>query len=193
MPQPQNTLTHLQIPTPNQNALYNFKEKINIATHNIRGINNLTKFHLWIDFCLQEKLHIVSLTETKLKDNPNATTNPHYKIFTSNYHPTSTQSRETSLGTAILVHNTIQPYIHDINTLPGTAIYIDFFFPGNKTRIISIYLPSNNNEYHSGPWKLKRETGIFSFWETSTPTLIPTKRINYRSSLICFQTTSLVY
>ena len=144
--QSQNTPTHLQIPTPNQNDLHNFKEKINIATHNIRGINNLTKFHLWIDFCLQEKLHIVSLTETKLKDNPNATTNPHYKIFTSNYHPTSTQSRETSLGTAILVHNTIQPYIHDINTLPGTAIYIDFFFPGNKTRVISIYLPSNNNE-----------------------------------------------
>ena len=131
----------------NQQELSNFKEKLNLATHNVRGINNLTKLHLWIDFCLQKKLHIVGITETKLKNGPQALTNPHYKIFTSNFLPPNTaQHRETSMGTALLVHNTLQPYIHDINTLPGTAIYIDFFFPGNKTRIISIYLPLNNKD-----------------------------------------------
>lgn len=131
----------------NQQELGNFKEKLNLATHNVRGINNLTKLQLWIDFCLEEKLHIVGITETKLKNNPQALTNPHYKIYTSNLlSPNTAQHRETSMGTAILVHNTLQPYIHDINTFPGTTIYIDFFFPRNKTRIISIYLPSNNKE-----------------------------------------------
>jgi len=127
-----------------QSELINPKEQINLATHNIRGLNNLTKLHLWLDYCLQEKLHIISLTETKLKDNSRAYTNPHYKIFVSNFQPTSLQNRETSMGTALLVHNSLQPYIHDINIYPGTAIYVDFFFPGNKTRIISTYLPSNN-------------------------------------------------
>ncbi|CAG8521145.1 6963_t:CDS:1, partial [Gigaspora rosea] len=45
------------------------------------------------------------LMETKLKENPNATTNPYYKIFISNYYPTSIQNKEASLGTAILIHN----------------------------------------------------------------------------------------
>src|SRR5260364_384152 len=116
----------------NQSELINPKEQINIATHNIRGLNNLTKFHLWLDYCLQEKLHIISLPETKLKDNPKAYTNPHYKIFVSNFQPTSPQNRETSMGTALLIHNSLQPYIHDINMYPGTAIYIDFFFPEIK-------------------------------------------------------------
>src|SRR6185437_4007747 len=132
--QTQDTSTPSHTLISNQDALHNFKEKINIATHNIRGINNLTKLHPWIDFCLQEKLHIISLTETKLKGNPNTITNPHYKIFISNYLPASAQNKETSIGTAILIHNTLQPYIHNINTLPGTAIYIDFFFPGHRTR-----------------------------------------------------------
>ena len=43
------------------------------------------------------------------------------------------------------MHYTIQPYIHNINTFAGTALCVDFFFPNNKTHIISVYLPSNNS------------------------------------------------
>ena len=135
--------------TPSYNTLTsnipNIKEKINFATHNIRGFNNQIKRQQWITYCLQENLHIISITETKLKESSQLSlTNSAYKIFTSNYTPILHQQRESSLGTALMIHNSVQPYIHNITTFPGTALSIDFFFPNNKTRIISVYLPSNN-------------------------------------------------
>ena len=135
--------------TPSYNTLTsnipNIKEKINFATHNIRGFNNQIKRQQWITYCLQENLYIISITETKLKESSQLSlTNSAYKIFTSNYTPILHQQRESSLGTALMIHNSVQPYIHNITTFPGTALSIDFFFPNNKTRIISVYLLSNN-------------------------------------------------
>src|SRR5260364_405775 len=65
-----------------------------------------------------------------------------YTIFTANNNTSTGTVREASLGTAIAVHPSIQPYIHTIKQIPGFALLIDFFFPWAKTRIISIYLPS---------------------------------------------------
>ena len=88
------------------------------------------------------------MTETKLKHSNRAyLTNLIYKIYSSNFIPTNDKQREASLGTAIAIHNTLNPYIHDIKTFPGTAIYIDLFLPKkNKTRIISIYIPNDHTE-----------------------------------------------
>ena len=122
-------------------------EKIRIATHNIRGLNNSTKLQQQISYCAEEDLRIVSITETKLKQSDQSLTNPLYKIFISNHISTSIQSREASLGTVLIVHNSIQSYIHNIGTYPGMALYLDLFFPSNnKYRIISVYLPSNHLE-----------------------------------------------
>lgn len=131
-----------------QSDTLNIKEKIRITTHNIQGLNNQVKLQQWITYCIEQDLHIISLTETKLKNSKeHLLSNPTYKIYTSNFEPTSTLHRETSLGTAFMIHRNLQPYIHYIGTYPGTAIYIDFYFPNNnKTRIISIYLPSNHQD-----------------------------------------------
>ena len=48
------------------------------------------------------------------------------------------------MGTALMIHNTIQPYIHNIMAFQGTILAIDFYFPNNKIRIISVYLSTNN-------------------------------------------------
>ena len=142
------------------NILPNIKEKINLVTHNVRGFNNYIKRQQWITYCLQKNFHIISITETKLKESSQISlTNPYYKIYTSNYTPIL-QQREASLGTAIMVHNTVQPYIHNINAFLGTALCIDFFFPNNKTRIISVYLPSNNSDLS------KRTQTQISLWST---------------------------
>ena len=59
--------------TPNNNiSNYNdttntILEKIKIVTHNIQGLNNLTKLQQWISYYAEENLHIVSIAETKLK------------------------------------------------------------------------------------------------------------------------------
>jgi len=142
--------TIISQPKDHQNELnlseFNLNEKINISTHNIRGINEILKMQTWIEYCAESNLHIISLTETKLKESTTRSlTNPLYKIFTSNFTPYKSNQRETSLGTALMICNQLQPYIHKIDTLLGTAICIDFFFPNdNKSRIISTYLPSNH-------------------------------------------------
>ena len=48
----------------------NIKEKINFAIYNIRGFNNQVKHQQQIIYCLQKNFHIISITETKLKDLP---------------------------------------------------------------------------------------------------------------------------
>jgi len=101
--------------------ILNIKEKINFATHNIRGFNNLIKRQQWITYCLQNNLHIISITETKLKESSQLSlTNPIYNIFTSNYTSASDQQRESSLGTALMVHYTVQPYIHNMQEFNNT-------------------------------------------------------------------------
>ena len=90
------------------------------------------------------------MTETKIAESHNShyqLSNPYYQIYTSNYNLEIAKKQESSMGTAIAVYKLLQLYIHDIQTEAGTAISIDFFFPQNhKLRIISIYLPSNNNK-----------------------------------------------
>src|SRR5260363_52303 len=85
------------------------------------------------------------MTETKLPESTTPRsflTNPLDTIFTANNDTSTGTVREASLGTAIAVYTSIQPYIHTIKQIPGFALLIDFFFPQAKPRIISIYLPS---------------------------------------------------
>lgn len=116
--------------------------ELNIVTHNIRGMSKLRKIHDWIDHCVESNFHIIALTETKLTTARVATlTNPLYSFFTSNFETSNLTNTGPSLGTALMVCNQLQLYVLTIQTLPGTLIYIDFYFPGNKMRIISTYLP----------------------------------------------------
>ena len=97
-----------------------WNEKINIATHNIRGINNILKMQTWIEHCTESNLYLISLTETKLKDSMmKSLTNLLYKIFTSNFVLYKPNQYEASLGTALMVCNQLQSYIHKINTFQG--------------------------------------------------------------------------
>jgi hypothetical protein len=49
------------------------------------------------------------------------------------------------MGTAIAIAHYLKLYIHNINTLTGTAIMVDIFLPQNtKIRIILTYFPNNN-------------------------------------------------
>ena len=77
--------THQTTSVSNQDIITynipNIKEKINFATHNIRGFNNLIKCQQWITYCLQNNLHIISITETKLKSNGSMATS--FSIITS--------------------------------------------------------------------------------------------------------------
>ncbi|CAG8829538.1 37885_t:CDS:1, partial [Gigaspora margarita] len=75
------------------------------------------------------------MTETKLPESTtprSSLTNPLYTIFTANNNGSTGTIREASLGTAIAIHLSIQPYIHKIKQIPGYSLLIDFFFPPPK-------------------------------------------------------------
>src|SRR6266480_5413904 len=129
--------------------LKNNNKSILIATHNIQGMNNITKFQQWIQFCHDSQLDIISITETKLASSTHNNfkfLNSYYKIFFANTTLTSKKKQEASIGIAIAIKNLLCPYIHNIQTFKGYGIAIDLFFPGNQRyRIISIYNPCNNS------------------------------------------------
>ena len=132
---------------PNNKPIY---QHLTIATHNIQGYNNITKRQLWIDYCISQQFDIISLTETKLAHSQYThytLHNNNYKCFMSNNNTTNLQHpRESSAGTVILINQTLTTYIHNIQTLQGTAIAIDLYLPHkNNFRIISTYLPNNSD------------------------------------------------
>jgi hypothetical protein len=111
---------------------YNILENIKILTHNIQGANDKLKMQIWLEFCYKNNYNIVSMTETKLAESTYSKfklSNPYYDIYTSNCTSEIMKKQESSMGTLIAVSKFLRPYIHNIKTIPGTAIAIDFFFP----------------------------------------------------------------
>jgi exonuclease III len=132
---------------PNNKPIH---QHLTIATHNIQGYNNITKRQLWLDYCISQQFDIISLTETKLAYSQythHTLHNNNYKCFMSNNNTTNPQHpRESSAGTIILINQSLTTYIHNIQTLQGTAIAIDLYLPHkNNFRIISTYLPNDSN------------------------------------------------
>src|ERR1043165_7259877 len=105
------------------------KQHLTIATHNIQGYNATTKRQLWLDYCISQQLDIISLTETKLAHSQYTHLTLHnndYKCFMSNNSTTNSQHpREISARTILLIKQSLSTYIHNIQTLNGTAIAID--------------------------------------------------------------------
>ena len=121
--------------TPINTLTNNELNKLTIATHNIQGLNDPLKFQTWIEYCNKKNYNIISMIETKIaesKYNKLQFTNPYYHIYTSNCNKTIAKKQESSIGTAIAISRPLQPYIYNIQTEPGTAVLIDFFFPQNQ-------------------------------------------------------------
>ena len=93
---------------------------------------------MWENFCLTNKLNIISITETKIADTNAITKFPKFKHFTYYW----SCSNSPKAGTAIMINNWLKPHVYKIHNLLGYAIAIDLFFKHNfKFHIISIYLP----------------------------------------------------
>jgi ribonuclease HI/endonuclease/exonuclease/phosphatase family metal-dependent hydrolase len=138
----ENNISSSPSPTPpyqshnNSNTL-----TLNIATHNVQGYNTLTKRQLWEEYCLENNLHITSITETKIALNKSN------KFFNTNNFTYYWSCLDNSAeGTAIMINNSLKSHIHKILCCPGGAIAIDLYFKHDfKFRIISTYLSSTNS------------------------------------------------
>src|SRR6185437_9978679 len=88
------------------------------------------------------------MTETKIAESSNHKlflANPYYEVYTANSNAKMVNKQESSMGSALAVQKTLQPYINNILKVTGTAIAVDFFFSRNqRIRVISIYLTTTN-------------------------------------------------
>src|SRR5260364_252432 len=77
------------------NYEFNLLTGINITTHNIRKLFSIDKARSWIEHCAENNMHIISLTETKLKESSILTlTNPLYFFYISHHTSTNPAQRE---------------------------------------------------------------------------------------------------
>ena len=125
-------------------------EFLSISTLNVQGLNVPLKRQLIFEYLNKEDIDIVSVTETKLaqkEDLRRSLLNQYYYVYTAATPEDLGLKRESAMGTALLIKPYLRHYIHNIESYLGTAIMIDFFLPGNlRTRIISLYLPSDKIE-----------------------------------------------
>ena len=97
--------TNLNSPTHNQ-LQHKFPTQLRFCTHNVQGLNNDLKLRLWIEYCNEQNLYIISMTETKLAKTDSTQIrlfNPYFQIYTSNCTETQANVQPSSLGTAIAV------------------------------------------------------------------------------------------
>src|SRR5438105_13181871 len=98
---------------------------INIATHNVQGLNNSLKLQTLLEFCNNNNYHLISMTETKIVESNNSHYQlSNYQIYISNCNLKIAKKQELSIDTVIAVYKLLQLYIYNIQTEAGTAINI---------------------------------------------------------------------
>lgn len=118
---------------------------IKIFTQNIRGITTQSKQLQLIHFMELNKIQILGLSETKLKDNTAKYCFKQHKDYITYFDNNSTTPHGTGVG--LIIHNTIAKYVHKVGRHKGRIIYIDLFLKGHKKlRIIQIYMNANIRE-----------------------------------------------
>ena len=117
---------------------------LTISTHNVRGVNKLTKQNNILEEMKEKKIDILGISETKL---PQAVTkhvfkdNPKYKCFAS-----SNEDKHIGGEVAIILTKELEKHIEHITKVDGHIIALHMLFKKSKVYIIQVYLPNNKSE-----------------------------------------------
>ncbi|CAG8609568.1 8918_t:CDS:2, partial [Dentiscutata erythropus] len=96
-------LTRLTVQLKNPHKTTNRQntiDKIKIINYNIQGLNNDIKLQKWLEYCHEEEIQIIVMTETKLLQftaSRKTLSNPLYEIYTANNDVDYAVNREASL------------------------------------------------------------------------------------------------
>lgn len=122
----------------------NSSSMVTISTHNVRGVNKITKQDNILEEMKERNIDILGISETKLA---HATTNfvfnnnPNYKCFTS-----SSENKNRGNGVAIIITKKLEKHVERVTRLEGHIIAIHMLFKENKLCIIQVYLPNDKSE-----------------------------------------------
>jgi exonuclease III len=112
-----------------------------IVTHNVQGLNNVTKQKQIIDFMDSNNIGILGLSKTKLNTQCSKQLykmNEYYDAFFSSI-PTP-----NSKGVGLIISKTYSRFIQRVKGHDGRVIYVDMYLKGRiKLRVIQVYLHAN--------------------------------------------------
>src|ERR1044072_6214446 len=118
-----NTQTNTKTNTNTQQTQTN-NYPLRILTHNVRGLNDLTKQQQLIDYMDLNNVAIFGLSETKLLTKTAQITFKKYKDkYTSYFH--SDENSTLGTGVGIILANEYARYVHKTASYKGRVIYVD--------------------------------------------------------------------
>ncbi len=132
---------------------------ISVASINVRGINNSTKFESILEDLINKPLSIIGIQETKISEIA-ATTR--FKELTKRFSAAALyksywdfDNNDRAAGVGLIIAEYISKYVQRIHRHEGRFIAIDLFLPGKKLKIINIYAHQQTNYKTKGKELIK--------------------------------------
>ena len=131
--------------SPSCDGIKDIKNTFKITTINVAGINNNLKQEQIMNFMIINKIQILGLSETKLKDSVSE------NIYKNNQDVTAWWSNDDenhfSTGVAIIMKKDIAKYVVKVNRYKGRIIHVIMLIKGKiRLSIIQIYNQAHNND-----------------------------------------------
>src|SRR3989337_83923 len=140
---------HIQVQATNNaldTSLNNFRSNnINIASLNVRGLNDSLKQINLINESLQHHIDILALQETHF-------TSPSCN-YIYNHHPTyhtiwTHDDKNAFSGVGLLIKHNLAKHIQKYDSYKGRILHCDLHFKGsNKIKIINCYIPARHGSF----------------------------------------------
>src|SRR6266487_4761256 len=127
---------------------------ISIASLNVRGINNNTKFDAIFEDLLDRSFSIIGLQETKISEvrassqfkdlatrNRTASTSKNYWDF---------HDSDRAAGVGIIIAPFISKFVQKVHRHLGRFIAVDLYLPSKKLKFVNIYVPPTDSYNNKG-------------------------------------------
>ena len=121
-------------------------ESINIATHNINGIKgNTTKLNLLEEWISREKVDIIGINETNIKEQQGKFILPKDSKFVS-FWTSAEEGKLKGSGVGLIIHKSWEKHIGRITRFESYYIDALLVFKKVKMLVIVVYIPPNDKE-----------------------------------------------
>ena len=127
---------------------------ISIASLNVRGINNNTKFDAIFEDLLDRSFSIIGLQETKISE---VRASSHFKDLATRNRTASTfknywdfHDSDRAAGVGIIIAPFISKFVQKVHRHLGRFIAVDLYLPSKKLKFINIYVPPMDSYVNKG-------------------------------------------
>ena len=135
-------------------CLSDISNTVSIASLNVRGINNNTKFDAILEDLLDRSLSVIGLQETKISE---VRASSHFKDLATRNRVAATYKNywdfhdsDRAAGVGIIIAPFISKFVQKVHRHSGRFIAVDLYLPNKKLKFINIYIPPTDSYANKG-------------------------------------------